>query len=91
MPRAPEFRAVHEQADRIEPRLARALGKATDRMRSLIPFAPLAEAIAARDERGAARIIAEMDIEDTLVPSEQILRDAFLKGGKTIAKELNDE
>ena len=91
MPRPPELRAVHVQADRIEPRLERATLKAFDRMSSRVPVQALAEAIAARDPRTAARIIEEIDIEDALKPTEAILRDAFVKGGKTIAKELNDE
>ena len=91
MPRAPEFRAIHKQADRIEPRLARALAKATARMSSRVPVDALAEAIAARDLRTAARLDEEIAIEDALKPTEAILRDAFVKGGKTIAKEINDE
>jgi len=91
MSRAPEFRAVHEQADRIEPRLARAIEKANDRMSSRVPVAALADAIANRDPRTAARIVEEIAIEDALKPTEAILRDAYVKGGKTIAKEINDE
>ncbi len=90
MPRPAEFRAIHAQADRIEPRLARAIRKAQLRMSERVPIQLLADAIAARDPRTAARLIDEIDIEDALAPTEQILRDAFVKGGKTIARELND-
>jgi len=91
MPRPPELRAVHVQADRIEPRLERATLKAFDRMSSRVPVQALAEAIDARDLRTAARIIEEIAIEDALKPTDDILSDAFVKGGKVAAREVNDE
>ncbi len=91
MPRPPEFRAIHDQAGRVEPRLARAILKAADRMSSRVPSAALADAISLGDQRTSARLIELIDIEDALKPTEAILRDAFATGGKTIARELNDE
>ena len=85
---APELRQVHRHADRIEPRMVRAMIRAAGRLSARVPLEKLAETIAAKDQRTAARIIDEIDIEDSLVPITKILRDAFVKGGKNVAEEL---
>lgn len=88
--RPPEYRNVHAAADKIEPRLARATVKAMDTVRTKVPVRAIAQALEKRDLQTVRRIIEELDIEDALVPSTNILTDAFNKGGKTGAEAVPD-
>lgn len=91
MPRRPaEFRKVHAQADRIEPRMARAILRFAGRLSERVKVGAFASAIAAKDTRATAQLIAELDVEDALQPSVAILEDAFNKGGKIGADEVNE-
>jgi len=80
--REPAFREVHKDADKIERRLARAQLLAWDRLQKRMPLQAIAQAIADRDPRTAAKLIDGIDIEDALEPVSKILRDAFVRGGK---------
>jgi hypothetical protein len=92
MPRQPhEYRAVHEAADRIEPRLARAFERAVLKLRGLISINELAMRLAARDVKGAMRLLTKEAVQDALGPSATIVRDAVLKGGRLGAEAVNKE
>jgi len=89
MPREGEGeKALLDAADKIEARLARALVLAMQRLRSRIPLEALARAISGADVRAASTVVENFDIEDALEPSGEILRDAFMKGGKFGAEDV---
>jgi hypothetical protein len=77
-----QFTAVHRVADRVEPRLARAMRAAVERIRSRVPLESLADAIADGHQHRAAALVEQIDIEDALQPSALIVRDAFARGEK---------
>jgi len=83
-----EEKALLDAADKIEARLARAFVLAMQRLRSRIPLEALARAISGADVRAASTVIDSFDVEDALEPSAEILRDAFLKGGKVGAEDV---
>ena len=82
--------ALLDAADKIEARLARAIALAMQRLRSRIPLEVLARAISSADARMAANAIGLIDVEDVLKPSGEILRDAFMKGGKVGAQDVRN-
>jgi hypothetical protein len=84
-----EWDPVHPIADRVEPRVARALGQAFERMRSRVPVGQLERALARGDLRAAGVLIDAADFEDALEPAAQILADAVIRGGKAGAEELS--
>lgn len=86
----PRITRAHKHADKIEPRMERAMTLAMKRLQVKLPLSKLAAAIAEKDTRTAHRLIEELPIEDVLEPGGQILRDAFVKGGKTAAEDLNE-
>jgi hypothetical protein len=81
-------RALLESADKIEARLARALVLAMQRLRDRLPLEALERAVSAGDVRYASMVVDTIDVEDVLEPSGEILRDAFLKGGKLGAEDV---
>jgi hypothetical protein len=83
-----QFRAAHRQADRFEPRAARAFVLAVQRARTRIPLGRLAALISARDATSAADLLSGPAVEDALEPSAAILADAFVRGAKVAADEL---
>jgi len=90
MPRlARDFRAVHAEADRFEPRLARALQKALLKLRGRVSVDALAAALKAGNVRRAVAVLSRAAVEDALSPVAQIKRDAFVRGGKLGAAAVN--
>jgi len=87
--RPAEYRKVHKKADRIEPRVERAIHRFADRLSKRVKVGAFAQAIAAKDTRATAQLIAELDVEDALQPSVAILHDAFQQGGKIGAEEVD--
>jgi hypothetical protein len=88
MPRPPEYRAIHGVADKVEPRLARALERYARRLVRQLPMAELRRAIELGDARLADEVLNQVDFVDALEPSAKILEDAYVKGGKVTAKEI---
>jgi hypothetical protein len=85
-----EFRAIHKIADRMEVRLARALRLSSKRMAARIPLDALADAVADKDARAVGALLSQLNLEDALKPSGEILRDAYLKGGQEAAKDIRE-
>jgi len=79
-------RAIHREAEKIEQRMARALISAAERLRARLPIKELATA----DPRVAAAILSSLDIEDAYIPVAEIMKDAYMRGGKVTAKELSN-
>ena len=79
---------VHDIADRIEPRVAKALGLAFLRLRDRLPLGEIEAALARNDARVAGELIDGLDVEDVLEPVAGILEDALDRGGKTGMQEL---
>jgi hypothetical protein len=77
---------LHAQADKIEPRLSRAIQKAFDQARGRIDTNALAAALGAKDVRRAMRVLGLGQLKDDLVPAGEILKDAFAKGGALTPK-----
>lgn len=86
--RTPEYTSMHEAADKIEPRLVRALELYAKRLARRIPIREIERALKAGDVRAIDELLNKVDFEDALEPSTRILTDAFVKGGKLTAKEI---
>lgn len=90
MPRQPhEYKALHDAADRIEPRLARALERALLKLRESVSINELAMMLAMGDVKGALRLLDKERVKDALSPSGTIVKEAVLKGGRLGADEVN--
>lgn len=83
----PKYRAVHRAADRIEPRMAKAIVLAAQRLRARLPLGKLEEALDRKDLRSAGNIVSRIDFADAYLPSAEILKEAIVKGGKVAAAE----
>lgn len=79
---------VHSIADRIEPRVAKALGMAFARLRERVPYGKIEAALARNDLRAASELIETLDVDDVLEPVAAILEDAIDRGGKVGITEL---
>jgi len=82
-----KYRAVHRASDRIEPRMAKAIALAAERLRSRLPLNKLEEALERKDLRAAGNIVSRIDFADAYLPSAEILKEAIVKGGKVAAAE----
>jgi hypothetical protein len=85
-----DYRAVHAEADRFEPRLARALRRSIEKLRERVSINALAMALHARDARTAVALLKQAIVADVLSPAGTIIRDAVLRGGKVGAERLNE-
>ena len=81
---------LHNMADRIEPRLVRAILKAVEKWQDAISIEALAERIAAKDVAGAMKLIRDADIENALEPAGEIIRETVMRGGRFGAQEIKD-
>jgi len=90
MPRQPhEYKALHDAADRIEPRLARALERALVKLPESISINELAMKLSAGDVKGAMRLLSKERVKDSLSHSGTIVKDAVMRGGRLGAGEVN--
>lgn len=80
---------LHPIADRTEPRVERALGAAFDRLHERVDMAALERTLERGDARMASAVLDRLDVEDALAPVYEILMDAFTRGGKMGAEEMN--
>jgi hypothetical protein len=85
-----EYRAVHRASDKIEPRMARAIELAAERLRSRLPMHELEDAIERKDLRHVNDIIAQFDFADAYVPSSEILQESVTRGGKIADEEARN-
>ena len=84
-----DFAAVHGEASRIEPDLARAVQKALARVRDGLSINELAMALAAKDARRALALVPKVTVADALSPAGTIVRDTVLRGGRLGADVVN--
>ena len=91
MPRDPaEYRALHVEADRFEPRVARAYRKSVARMEAQVDVDALERAFRAGNRKRVLAILDQIDIDDALSPLLAIFRDAVLRGGRLGADLLEE-
>ena len=90
MPRqSQEYRAIHSAADKIEPRMARAYVRSTERLREPISIDELAIALSLKNVNAAIKLIPDERVEDVLSPMGTIVQDTTLKGGRIGAEVVN--
>lgn len=80
---------VHPIADSTEPRVVRALGSAFERIRTQLDVSALERRLRQGDARLIAEQIDRLFIEDALQPAVEIMKDAFVRGGKGGAEEVS--
>jgi len=87
--RQPEsYQEVHNVADAIEIRMARAYVKSVERLQESISIDELALALSLRKAKFAIKMVSK-EVENVLLPIGTITRDATLRGGHIGAKEVN--
>jgi hypothetical protein len=77
-----KYRKIHATSNKIEPRMARAIKVAADRVRERIPFREIEEAIWRKDLREVRALLGGIDVADAYEPSAEIVREAVVTGGK---------
>lgn len=78
------------QADRLEPPVATAFVKGTDKLRARVSIDALANALAARDvKRAMAICFTEADLAESLAPAAAKVRDAVFVGGRLGSEQVN--
>ena len=87
MTQSREYRAIHRAADKIEPRMARAIRVASQRLKDKIPMAELEDALERGDYHAAGNLIETIDFADAYLPSAEIVKESVLRGGKIAAKD----
>jgi hypothetical protein len=105
MPRPPsDWKATHQAADKVEPRLAAALRRTVMKLRDgvsiteLVPRLAMAQASfaggGAVDQKAVDAILEQLlpkaVLEDALQPGSQILRETVLRGGRVAAGQVNE-
>jgi hypothetical protein len=85
-----DFRPIHRASDKIEPRMARAIQLASERLRSRIPLRKIEDALESKDTRRAYEIVSQFDFEDAYLPSSEILHETVIRGGKIADEELRN-
>ena len=86
------YKLIHEQADKYEPRVARAIKAGLMRLRQngRGEIYTIAGRLEAKDVDGAVDAALRLvTVEDRLSPVVTILAEATLRGGKVGAKRLN--
>lgn len=78
---------VLKEADRFEPRVARAIKRAAYKLRLNIRIDLLTIAIANKDVRAAMASLP--DISDSYTPVGDIIKDAVLRGGRVSEKLIH--
>lgn len=87
-PRA-DFRAVHAEAARLEPRVAGSVRRALEKLRDAVSINSLALALAAKDVKRAMALFPAAQAKEALSPAGRIVRDAVLRGGRLGAALLS--
>lgn len=81
---------LHAEADKFEPRLARAYRRAVERLRERVPIVDLAAALETKDVHLVMAVLTRLGLEDVLVQLSMIHKDAFVRGGKIAAVKVNN-
>ena len=79
--------SIHQEADRFEPRLDRALRRAFIRLRKEIKITKLISSLQ-QGHVGVANVVMDKDSEKAFDACVDILVDIYIKGGKVQAEEL---
>ena len=90
MKQSREYRAAHRAADKIEPRMARAVLVAATRLRSRIPISAIEDALESGDLRLAGDILTRVDFDDAYLPSSDIIKETVIKGGKIADRDIRN-
>ena len=80
---------IHDVADKIEPRMARAYVLSTERLRESISINELALALSMGNVKAAIKI-ASREVESVMLPMGTIVKDTVLRGGKIGANAVNE-
>jgi len=93
MPRNdPDYLEIHRAADRIEPRMRRAVIKAAAALGARIPMEALTVALEGDNPLQAARLVLlGLDEADAYVPLGRIVADTVIKGAKLAVDDINEE
>ena len=86
-----EYKAVHDAADKIEPRMAAAVVKMADRIADKIDINELAAAISSGSIRKAMKLVNTWGIIEAHEPMAKIVEDTILRGGRIGADVMNRE
>jgi hypothetical protein len=84
-----ELREIQQAADAFEPRLERQFLRAMKSAQDEIELNTLALALAQKDEKLVMRVLDSAAIEDKLEPIGKTMTDAFNRGGRIGAKQVN--
>lgn len=88
--RQPEsYQAVHNVADAIEIRMARAYVKSVERLQESISINELALALSLRNVKAAVKMVSR-EVENVLLPAGTIVKEATIRGGYIGADVVND-
>jgi hypothetical protein len=85
----PRYRKIHAAGDKIEPRMARAVVLAADRVRERLPMRELERAIVRKDLRAFDDVLNAIDFPDAYLPSAEILKETVVRGGKVADTETD--
>lgn len=88
MPR--HHRALLAAGRGFERRMARAFLRTAQRTRAALSINDIALLVAGKNVRDLDALLRRSDVEDALQPLATIARDAFVKGGKLGAAEVNE-
>lgn len=92
MARQPKaYNDIHRAADRIEPRMARAFVRASDRLRDTVTIDELALAIASGSVLRAMRLFPAGVVREKMAPLGTIAKDAMVRGGRIGAAAVPGE
>lgn len=89
MPDNRAYTLANRHADKVEPRVARAIVRAGIRLRPRIPVNALTEALEAGDFPAAQRLLDGVDVADAYQPAAAIVAETVVKGAKLAVPELN--
>jgi len=88
----PDYLEIHRAADRIEPRISRAIVRAGHALASRVPMEELTIALEGDNPLQAARLVmARLDVADAYAPAGRIVSDTVIKGDKLAVDDINEE
>lgn len=77
---------LRREEAKLKPRTQRAFNRFLKKLREMYTEEEIAQAWEKGGTRGVMLLYSKEKIRDALVPFENILRDAFIKAGKTTAR-----
>jgi hypothetical protein len=78
----------HQEADRFEPRLERAVAKVFERLADEIEIEFLAVVIGTGNAKAALRMLDQLRIDEQFAAPAAIISDVVIKGGKVAERIL---